>query len=161
MSADNQQERLNTNWIVGFVDGEGCFYVGKNYPRGYLQFLPEFRIVQHKKDIDLLFKLKSFFGCGIVTVNHGDRMELRVRGIQNLKAIINFFKKHKLQTKKKEDFEKFSIIINIMDKKEHLTKEGVEIISKLIGRMNRCQCRYLESSETICQTSKDEDIVRT
>jgi hypothetical protein len=28
MSADNQQERLDPMWIVGFVDGEGCFYVG-------------------------------------------------------------------------------------------------------------------------------------
>jgi len=27
-SRDNQQERLGTaNWIVGFVDGEGCFSV--------------------------------------------------------------------------------------------------------------------------------------
>ena len=30
MSADNQQERLDANWIVGFVDGEGCFHVGIN-----------------------------------------------------------------------------------------------------------------------------------
>ena len=49
----------------------------------------------------------------------------------------------------------------MIDKKKHLTKEGVEIISKFIGQMNRSQCMYLESSETICQTSKDEDIVRT
>lgn len=30
MSADNQQERLDAKWIIGFVDGEGCFYVGLN-----------------------------------------------------------------------------------------------------------------------------------
>jgi hypothetical protein len=28
--ADNQQERLSTDWVVGFVDGEGCFFVGGN-----------------------------------------------------------------------------------------------------------------------------------
>ncbi len=27
MSADNQQERLNALWIVGFTDGEGCFHI--------------------------------------------------------------------------------------------------------------------------------------
>ncbi|MCX5642161.1 MAG: LAGLIDADG family homing endonuclease, partial [Candidatus Omnitrophica bacterium] len=28
MSADNQQERLKTiGWIVGFIDGEGCFSI--------------------------------------------------------------------------------------------------------------------------------------
>ena len=29
-AADNQQERLSTDWVVGFVDGEGCFFVGVN-----------------------------------------------------------------------------------------------------------------------------------
>jgi hypothetical protein len=28
--ADNQQERLSAEWVVGFVDGEGCFFVGIN-----------------------------------------------------------------------------------------------------------------------------------
>ena len=48
MGADNQQERLDTRWITGFVDGEGCFYVGINkIQRMSLQWqvLPEFRIV--------------------------------------------------------------------------------------------------------------------
>lgn len=28
MTADNQQERLRfTGWVVGFIDGEGCFSV--------------------------------------------------------------------------------------------------------------------------------------
>ena len=25
--ADNQQERLDADWVVGFVDGEGCFFI--------------------------------------------------------------------------------------------------------------------------------------
>jgi hypothetical protein len=28
--ADNQQESLSPAWVVGFVDGEGCFFVGIN-----------------------------------------------------------------------------------------------------------------------------------
>ena len=36
--------------------------------QGY-QVLPEFRIVQHKRDIKLLYGIKKFFGCGIVTYN--------------------------------------------------------------------------------------------
>jgi len=28
--ADNQQERLSGDWVVGFVEGEGCFFVGIN-----------------------------------------------------------------------------------------------------------------------------------
>ncbi len=159
MGADNQQERLNANWVVGFVDGEGCFYVGINHPKNHLQILPEFRIVQHKNNEDVLFKLKDFFGCGNVTVNHGDRKEVRVRGIKNLKIIVDFFSKYPLKTKKQNDFEKFSEIIKLMSKKKHLSEVGLKKISELVCQMQRRKKR-LKSSETICQTPKGEDIVR-
>ncbi len=53
MDADNPQERLDAKWIVGFVDGEGCFHVAINkIPEMSLgwQVLPEFRVVQHERD---------------------------------------------------------------------------------------------------------------
>ncbi len=152
MSADNQQERLSANWVVGFVDGEGCFYVGINHPRNYLQILPEFRIVQHERDEAVLFELQKFFGFGKVTRNNGDRKELRIRGIQNLKNIVNFFKKFPLKTKKQKDFEKFAEIIEMMSEKKHLSKVGLERISELVEQMRRRKKR-LKSSETIRQTS--------
>jgi len=55
MVADNQQERLEAKWIVGFTDGEGCFHVSINkIPEMSLgwQVLPEFRIVQHLKNVN-------------------------------------------------------------------------------------------------------------
>jgi hypothetical protein len=74
--------KLNEEWITGFVDGEGCFHVGiathKEMTAG-LQVLPEFTVVQHKRDVRVLHSLKEFFGCGVVRVNHGDRMAYRVR----------------------------------------------------------------------------------
>jgi hypothetical protein len=55
---------LDPQWIAGFTDGEGTFYVGINphteMTAGF-QILPEFRVVQHERDIQLLYKLKSFF----------------------------------------------------------------------------------------------------
>ena len=63
LGADNQQERLDANWVVGFVDGEGCFYVGINkMPKmtlGY-QVIPEFRVVQHQRDENPLQTLKKY-----------------------------------------------------------------------------------------------------
>jgi LAGLIDADG DNA endonuclease family protein len=69
--ADNQQESLSPEWVVGFVDGEGCFYVGINRQptmKVGWQVLPEFRVVQHQRDVALLDQLGAFFGCGQVTV---------------------------------------------------------------------------------------------
>jgi hypothetical protein len=85
--ADNQQESLSPAWVVGFVDGEGCFFVGINRQptmRVGWQVLPEFRVVQHERDVAILERLREFFGCGQVTVNHGDRRELRIRGLREL-----------------------------------------------------------------------------
>ena len=156
MSADNQQERLDASWISGFTDGEGCFHISINSIPGMSlgwQVLPEFRIVQHEKDESVLYKIKDYFGFGDVKINrtdhHGTRKEFRVRGIENLNKIIEFFRKYSLNTSKRKDFEVFSQVIELMKKKEHLTREGLDNIAKLISEMNRRpKLKYLESSET-------------
>ena len=132
---------LDAQWIVGFVDGEGCFFVGINkHPDmtcGY-QVLPEFTVVQHEKDIQILHALKKFFGCGVVRSNHGDRMAYRVRDISHLgQIIIPFFERHSLKTKKNLDFMKFRKVIMLMEQKEHLTAQGIEKIKEIASIMNR------------------------
>ena len=156
MGADNQQERLNAQWITGFVDGEGCFYVGINKIRGMRmdwQVLPEFRVVQHKRDIDVLYRIRDTLGCGKVCQNHGDRFEVRVRGLKDLRKLIKFFKKYPLQTTKRANFEKFCQIISLMENGEHLTKKGLDEIGRIIHSMNeKVKPAYLVSSETLCRT---------
>ena len=144
MSADDQQERpsgIPSSYISGFVDGEGCFYVGINpHPEmsSRHQVLPEFTVVQHRRDIQLLHALKAFFECGVVRVNHGERWAFRVRRFEHLKAVIvPFFERHPLRSKKQVDFLKFRDVIRLMDQGEHLTHEGIEKIRALAPSMNR------------------------
>ena len=132
---------LEAQWIVGFVDGEGCFHVGINkHPDmkvGY-QVLPEFTVVQHERDIQVLHALKSYFGCGVVRSNHGDRMAYRVRGQQHLlQYIIPFFEKHKLKTKKGIEFRKFRRVLLMMQDGLHLTEDGLLKIREITAEMNR------------------------
>jgi LAGLIDADG endonuclease len=155
MAADNQQERLEQSWVVGFVDGEGCFHVSINrQPRmstGW-QVLPEFRVVQHSKDEAILNRLQHFFGAGSVVVNHGARKELRIRRLNDLNKVSDFFHRHQLQTKKRDDFAVFSEILSLMESKEHLTAAGLTKIAGLCRKMNRkVMPKYLASSETIRQ----------
>ena len=133
--------RLETQWIVGFVDGEGCFHVGINpheeMTSGY-QVLPEFVVVQHERDVQVLHALKAHFGCGVVRSNHGERMCYRVRGIRNLtERIIPFFERHPLKTRKNVEFRKFRRILRLMSDDRHLASDGVEEIRKIASRMNR------------------------
>ena len=65
--AGNQQERLKfIGWIIGFVDGEGCFTVSFfKHPKSRLrlkwQVFPEFVITQGIKSKSALEKIKIFF----------------------------------------------------------------------------------------------------
>ena len=140
MVADNQQERLNTQWIAGFVDGEGCFHVAINrQPKMRIgwQVLPEFRVVQHKRDRKVLEQLQDTLGCGHITVNHGDRLEVRVRGLKALNKLVVFFRENQLHTTKKHSFEIFAQIIELMNNEEHLSKQGIRKIAQLASKMNR------------------------
>jgi hypothetical protein len=136
---------LDAQWITGFVDGEGCFHVGFNpheeMTAGF-QVLPEFTVVQHKRDVQVLHALKAYFGCGVVRVNHGDRMAFRVRGLEHLlQRIVPFFVKHPLKTSKNVDFLKFRDILLLMEKQVHLNSEGIEEIRSIAKQMNRGRSR--------------------
>ena len=137
--------KLDAQWIAGFVDGEGCFHVGINPHREMtagFQVLPEFTVVQHQRDVQVLHALKSHFGCGVVRVNHGDRMAYRVRGITDLnERIVPFFIKHPLKTRKNVDFLKFRRVLQLMQKGVHLTAEGIEEIRRIASQMNRGNSR--------------------
>ena len=137
--------KLEAEWITGFVDGEGCFHVGINpdseMTTGY-QVLPEFTVVQHKRDVQVLHALKAYFGFGVVRVNHGDRMAYRVRSLKHLlEGIVPFFVKHSLKTQKNVDFKKFRRILLMMEAGGHLKPEGVEEIRRIAAQMNRGRSR--------------------
>ena len=132
---------LNAEWITGFVDGEGCFHVGIARHEGMsvgVQVLPEFTVVQHERDAQLLHAIKAYFGCGVVRKNHGDRMAYRVRERKQLnERIVPFFEEHPLQSKKRVDFEKFRDVLRLMEQEVHLSEAGVERIRRIAAQMNR------------------------
>ena len=73
-----------------------------------------------------------------ITVNHGDRKELRVRGLNELSTrVVPFFEAHPLRTVKRTSFERFAEVIRLMQRGEHLTTEGLTQIRELASRMNR------------------------
>ncbi len=131
---------LNPDWIVGFVDGEGCFFVGMSKNKTMklgIQILPEFIVVQHLRDKKILDMFLDFFGCGVVRVNHGDRLMFRVRGQEALmQKIIPFFDKYPLKTSKQQNYLLFREIVFLIDQKEHLTPTGIRKIEHLKEQMN-------------------------
>ena len=165
-SADNQQERLKTiGWVIGFVDGEGCFCVSINRNKeakiGW-QVVPEFVVTQGEKSLKSLKELETFFSCGKIFINkrydnHKEHLyRFCIRSLNDLREkVIPFFVRNPLRTAKMEDFIKFSRIVALMDGR-HLTREGIEEIAAIAQTMNRKKpARFLKSSETIRQTRQN------
>ena len=158
MGAENQQERLiGIGWIVGFVDGEGCFSVGfikqpdratrKGYKTGY-QVFHEFAVTQGAKSLPVLQQFRDFFGVGQVfanrrTDNHKEHLyRFVVRSRKDLlSVIIPFFRKHRLRTSKAVDFEKFAQCVEWIEAKRHLTHKGLIDIAEITQTMNRKKSR--------------------
>ena len=130
---------LAADWVVGFVDGEGCFHVSVNRQPGMtigFQVLPELVVVQHQRDEQVLYALKRFFRAGVVRPNHGDRYCLRIRKLDALHSVCDFFQKHPLKTRKNVDFHKFRRVIYLMSQNKHLEQDGLLEIVDLAISMN-------------------------
>jgi len=158
MDADNQQERLiKLGWVIGFVDGEGCFCIGfvkqsdrfkrKGYKTGY-QISHEFAVTQGAKSIKSLYEISDFFKVGQVIINnrydnhreHLYRYVVRRRD-DLLNVIIPFFRKHKMYSAKQLDFEKFAQCVEFMQQGVHLTRGGLIKIARITQTMNRRKSR--------------------
>jgi len=152
--ADNQQERLRfIGWIVGFVDGEGCFTVSFfKHPKSRLrlkwQVFPEFVITQEMKTENAIKKIKNFFGCGAIYLNkrhdnhHEHLLKYVVRNREDLLTkIIPFFERYPLLSAKKKDFQIFASIVRMMGKRKHLKEKGLMKIRLMVRKMNNRKFR--------------------
>jgi LAGLIDADG DNA endonuclease family protein len=146
--ADNQQERLRVaGWIVGFVDGEGCFSVpiqrNRKTTLGW-QVQPQFVVVQAASSTSALEVIRDYFGCGTITVNvrkdnHREpQHRYVVRRIADLNEIIvPFFERFPLLTSKRENFRKFVEVLELMKQRRHLDPSGLLEIAAIVETMNR------------------------
>ena len=155
------------HYIIGFVDGEGCFCIAlKNQKSAKVKWVldPVFHVTQHSKHKKLLQNLQKFLDCGTVIKKYGqeDTLQFIVQSRRELvDKVIPFFKKYKLIVKKK-DFEIFAEIVEELDKHKHGNIKNFKILLKKAFKMNQegKQRKYLledvlkslGSSETIRQT---------
>lgn len=164
--ADNQQERPGVEqWVVGFVDGEGCFSISvvRNATcRSGWQVQPEFSVTQAAPSRPALELLREVFGCGTIienarTDNHRHpllRFSVKRRS-ELVTTVVPFFEEHPLITAKQLDFERFRTVLLMMEAGRHLSDEGLRVIASITESMNRKQrSRYLESSEAIRQPAQ-------
>jgi hypothetical protein len=152
--AEDQQERLiRLGWVIGFVDGEGCFSIGfvrqpggrgrSGYRTGY-QVSHEFAVTQGAQSVECLTDLVAFFGVGQVIANrrHDNHREHLYRYVVRrrddlISTIIPFFRVNPMRTTKQRNFEKFAHCVELVDDSYHLSIDGLVEIVQIASTMNR------------------------
>ena len=132
----------DSNWIAGFVTGEGNFDVKISQQAtnksGYRVQL-RFRISQHERDIKLMECLIKHLGSGKLYKYLGGKPAV-VLTIFNFSDITNiiipYFKQKSLLGIKLLDFIDWCKIANIIQDGSHLTVEGLDLIKQIKAGMN-------------------------
>ena len=140
---------ITSDWITGFVDGEGCFYfyIGKQ-TNTTIQLQASLEIAQNTHDILILEEIKKFFGCGRLKpkISHINLESVeKAIGISRLiisnptdlkTIIIPFFDINSLLTTKSLDFADWKLLIEMKNQKYHLSSEGLKKMIQIKSNMN-------------------------
>jgi hypothetical protein len=100
---------------------------------------PEFAIHLHGKDIKLLSLIQSHFGSGTIRITKSDGSILfSVRSLADItNKIIPHFDKYPLITQKRADFLLLKSVVELINRKEHLTEDGLRKIIGIKASINR------------------------
>jgi hypothetical protein len=130
-------------WFIScFTNAEGCFLVivrksHKNKLGWQLEV--NFTINLHSRDINLLKFIQTYFdGVGRIGKERNSCCDYTVGSLdQIVTKVISHFEKYPLKTKIYSDFILFKEAVMIIQRGEHLTKEGLQKIINIRASINK------------------------
>jgi len=138
--------KINDDYLVGFVEGEGMFYIGivpssgTSRTKSGWQVIYFFKVSQNPSGKAILEQLKQRLGCGYIKQNSktdftDKSLAFVARDFTGIKQkVIPFFKGRLVI--KRDAFEKFERVIEIISQKKHLSYEGMKEILDIAYSMN-------------------------
>lgn len=130
----------DSNWLAGFSEGESCFFVSiykSTKSKLGLAVQLVFKITQHSRDEELLYKIAEFLACGRVEKRSGDACDYVVNSIKEFESkVIAFFTQYPLLGLKSLNFNDFKKVFELMKTKQHLTEQGLAKIKEIKAGMN-------------------------
>lgn len=137
---EGMNSKLNPYYLVGLVDGEGCFSVTfNNHKNNRIEVRLIFEIELREDDKEILERVQKTLECGnIYHLTYEKYKKWRPHykyKVSNFKditlKIIPFFNKYQLQAKKKNSFKVFSKVAELMQLKKHLNPKGILEIKRI------------------------------
>jgi len=122
----------DSNWISGFVSGEGNFFVDifkSNSNKIGFQVKLRLSITQHSRDKELLELIVKNLAAGIVNIHSENAFVFKVSKLVDIiQKIIPLFEQNPIRGVKKLDFLDFCEVAKLMNEGKHLTTEGLDLI---------------------------------
>ena len=146
---------IGDDYLIGFVEGEGMFYIGvvkSLETKTKWQVIYFFKVSQNPKGILALEALKKRLNCGYIKSNSkSDKTDKSlafvVRDLLSIRNnVIPFFEGNLLI--KSDAFEKFKTVVEMVYLKKHLAKDGIIKILDISYSMNT-QKRKISKEEII------------
>lgn len=132
MKPSNTPYNFN-EWLVGLVDGDGCFHVYINNEGTKISF--KLKIVQSVYNEKLIHYIKKELGVGNINKS-GGMINYEITNKKNIKEIIlPIFDNYKLLSSKRFNYLKFKECILIMDN-ENLSRELKIDLIKFIKKID-------------------------
>ena len=132
----SNKSELHPWFVTGYTDGEGSFSIRMrkklNSSLGY-QVSLAYSIVAEQNPLNLILleKVKEYFkGEGSISKS-ANMYSYEISAVNSLNLVKEHFENYPLQTTKSLHFKLWCEVLEIIKKKEHLTKEGfIKILSK-------------------------------
>lgn len=138
---------LNIHWLAGFINGDGSFFIslrtrtkGETILESYTALITISQNIISKLIMDQII---IFLGFGsLVNYSHTAAVKINISSIVNINKFITLFKDTQFLGAKSLDYRDFCQCIDIINNKEHLTKEGKDKIRILSNNMNSTRTKF-------------------
>lgn len=146
---NNKEVNITPYWLLGFIEGEGSFSINRHN-----KFRLDFSLSQAIIDLKLMQNIKTYLdnlpgtdgnydgAIGIsvsksTNPNHKSTARIETTRIEYLSNIfIPFLNNLIWRSKKQWDFQDWKYIFKLKQQGHHLSKEGIELIDKILSQMN-------------------------
>jgi len=163
-------KKLHPQYVVGFIDGEGSFWVSiyrDETMRNKIFCRAEFSIELRADDREILERIRKTLGCGKIYDCKYERygwyphVKYKVSRLDEISEIlIPFLEKYSLQAKKAKTFKYFKGIIQKRMNKEHLTRKGVREITKLQAKIRALGKKHRSETARIRENRSSSGVGR-
>ena len=122
------------------VNGDGCFAITENKSSSKFYLRLVFSISQHSRDSSLISSFVDFFGCGAYRSTSANQTTVYFECMSfagNYAKIMPFFSEFNIRGVKSKDLDDWCKVAKIIKAKDHLTKEGFDLVCQIKSNMNK------------------------